>query len=126
MIQIESKIKVVDNSGANKIKCLKILNKSNKSRGKIGDIIVGVVCRLRKSQKFKKVKRREIVYGLLVSTKDKISRNGGNILINFESTNVVLLNKNKSLLANRIKGSVFKELNIKGYNRIISLSKNII
>ena len=126
MIQIESKIKVVDNSGANKIKCLKILNKSNKSKGKIGDIIVGVVCRLRKSQKFKKVKRREIVYGLLVSTKDKISRNGGNILINFESTNVVLLNKNKSLLANRIKGSVFKELNIKGYNRIISLSKNII
>jgi len=126
MIQIESKIKVVDNSGANKIKCLKILNKSNKSKGKIGDIIVGVVCRLRKSQKFKKVKRREIVYGLIVSTKDKISRNGGNILINFESTNVVLLNKNKSLLANRIKGSVFKELNIKGYSRIISLSKNII
>lgn len=126
MIQIESKIKVVDNSGANKIKCLKILNKSNKSKGRIGDIVVGVVCRLRKSQKFKKVKRREIVYGLLVSTKDKISRNGGNILINFESTNVVLLNKNKSLLANRIKGSVFKELNIKGYNRIISLSKNII
>merc|ERR1712137_1470388 len=101
MIQIESKIKVVDNSGANKIKCLKILNKSNKSKGKIGDIIVGVVCRLRKSQKFKKVKRREIVYGLIVST------------------------KNKSLLANRIKGSVFKELNIKGYSRIISLSKNI-
>eukprot|EP01095_Lingulamoeba_sp_RSL-Kostka_P004639 TRINITY_DN15874_c0_g1_i1.p2 TRINITY_DN15874_c0_g1~~TRINITY_DN15874_c0_g1_i1.p2 ORF type:complete len:127 (-),score=20.20 TRINITY_DN15874_c0_g1_i1:31-411(-) len=126
MIQIESKIKVVDNSGANKIKCLKILNKSNKSRGKVGDIIVGVVCRLRKSQKFKKVKRKEIVYGLLVSTKDKISRNGGNILINFESTNVVLLNKSKSLLANRVKGSVFKELNIKGYNRVTSLSKNII
>lgn len=44
MIQVESRLRVADNSGAKEVLCIKVLGGSKKKRyGRIGDIIVGTV-----------------------------------------------------------------------------------
>lgn len=61
MIQQQTSLKVLDNSGAKKVKCIKILGGSKKKYATLGDIIVISVQQLRKkSKKIKKIKKRNL------------------------------------------------------------------
>jgi len=69
MIQINSYIKVVDNSGIRIVKSLGILNNNNSSKLKLGDIFIGSIKKLNKKYKNEKIKKGNIVCCVLVQNK---------------------------------------------------------
>jgi len=61
-----SKLKVADNSGARIVKCIKVLNK-NRNYGCSSDLILLTLNKFKRNKK--KIKKRVIYLGIIVSTK---------------------------------------------------------
>jgi len=73
MIQQQTCLKVLDNSGAKIAKCIRILGGFKKRYAKSGDFIVVSIKQLKdKSKKISKVKRKEVYKALIIKTKLKI------------------------------------------------------
>ena len=123
MIQNGSILKVIDNSGAKYVRCLKVLNK--KKIGYLGDLIILSILSLRRGRGRKiRVKRKDICLGLISSTKYKNSRLSGNFF-KARINSVILLNKQKKPIGNRVFGLVFKELRLKKKFKTLSLSSKV-
>lgn len=124
MINIGSKLNIVDNSGASEAKCIHIINKSNKKVGFIGDIIL---ITLRKFFNKKKVKKKIIYIGLIIGLSYWLHRLDGT-LIKFFSNCILLFNKQFKFLGTRVYGIILKEvkiLNLKEKKRKTYFSKII-
>jgi len=99
MVQTRTVLKVIDNSGAKYVRCLKVLGK--KKTGHLGDLLVVSVLSLRRGRGRKiRVKRKEICLALLISTKFKSSRKSG-VFVKPFSNSVMLLNRNMKPVGNR-------------------------
>jgi len=127
MIQIQTLLKVSDNSGGKIVRCLKILKKGQKTRyGKIGDVIVVSVQQIRsKNKATSKVKKGEVLFAVIVKTKSLIKRNSG-LACSFVNNSVVLLNKQLKPIATRVIGLMPRELRNNKFSKIISLSSGTI
>ena len=124
MIQNRTILKVIDNSGAKYVRCLKVLNK--KKVGYLGDLIIVSVLSLRRGRGRKiRVKRKELCLGLITSINCKKFRLGGHF-IHSKLNSVVLLNRRKKPIGNRVFGLVFKELRLKKKFKTLSLSSKVI
>ena len=122
MLYIGSRVKVIDNSGARLVKCLKILGKSPKSRAQIGDLVVVSIV---KAMPNKKVKKGEIYKAVVVRLRFKTYRYGG-LYIFSETSSVILLNNKMTVLGTRVLGPVCNELRQKNFLKIISLSPAVV
>ena len=72
MIQQRSALKIIDNSGAKSVKCIKVLGGFKKRYAKLGDIIVVSVQKLRnKLKKRSKVLKGDVFRALVVRVKEK-------------------------------------------------------
>lgn len=127
MVQIQTLLKVADNSGGKLVRCLKILKKGSKTRyGSIGDVIVLSVQQIRSKNKLtSKVKKGDVLHGVIVKTRANTRRSSG-ISVCFFSNSVVLLNKQMKPLATRVLGVIPKELRNNKFSKIISLSSGTI
>jgi len=124
MIQSRSILKVIDNSGAKYVRCLKVLNK--KKVGYLGDLIIVSVLSLRRGRGRKiRVKRKDLCLGLIASIKYKTSRLGGQFTQS-RTNSVVLLNRQKKPIGNRVFGLVYKELRLKKKFKTLSLASKVI
>ena len=124
MIQNRSILKVIDNSGAKYIRCLKVLNK--KKIGYLGDLIIGSVLSLRRGRGRKiRVKRKDLCLGIISSVKYRKQRLGG-CFIKSDVNSVILLNRNKRPIGNRVFGLSYKELRLKKKFKTLSLSSKIL
>jgi len=124
MIQNRTILKVIDNSGAKYVRCLKVLKK--KKVGYLGDLIIVSVLSLRRGRGRKiRVKRKELCLALISSIKYKKVRLGGQF-IQSRVNSAILLNHQKKPIGNRIFGLVFKELRLKKKFKTLSLSSKII
>lgn len=124
MIQSRSILKVIDNSGAKYVRCLKVLKK--KKVGYLGDLIIVSVLNLRRGRGRKiRVKRKELCLALISSIKYKKTRLGGQF-IQSRTNSAILLNRQKKPIGNRIFGLVFRELRLKKKFKTLSLSSKII
>ena len=75
MIQQETVLNVIDNSGAKKAKCIKVLGGFKKRYAQLGDIIVVSIQRLRKkSKKTSKVLKGGVFRALVVQTKNSYQK----------------------------------------------------
>ncbi|WGH25482.1 MAG: 50S ribosomal protein L14 [Candidatus Shikimatogenerans bostrichidophilus] len=121
MLQQESILKVTDNSGAKEVLVIRILG-GNKKYATIGDIIMVTVKKV-----FIKstIKRGEKYKAIIVRVKKKIRRQDGTYL-SFDDNACVLLNENKEIKGTRIFGPVARELRLKGYMKILSLSNYVV
>jgi len=108
MLQPGSFINVADNSGAKKVKFIKILKKHPKSPGFLGDFVIVSVRELRSKGNLK-VKRKQVCLGLIFRACSKNRRLDGR-LFNFFDNTVILLNKNLKPYGTRFFGPVPKEL----------------
>ena len=126
MIQQQTNLKVLDNSGAKTAKCIKILGGSKKKYATLGDFIVISVQQLRKKKlkKTKRVKKKEIYHAIVIKIKKKIKIKTG-FTKNFSSNSVILLNKQTSPIATRILTSIPYLLKKKKLQKIINLSLGI-
>mgnify|MGYP003957854113 FL=1 len=103
------------------------LKKGAKTRyGKIGDVIVVSVQQIRSKNKLtSKVKKGDVLHGVVVKTKSVLRRSVG-LTISYSSNSVVLLNKQLKPLATRVLGVIPKELRNNKFSKIISLSSGTI
>jgi large subunit ribosomal protein L14 len=118
MIIKESIIYSADNSGAKFLKCIDVLNKSN-AVACVGDIVlVSVKNFIHK----KKLKKKQIYFGLLVTTKQTIHRMDG-FTIKFCSNRILIFSKQFKFLGTRIYGGISKDIRIKLNNGILDKKK---
>lgn len=121
MIQEQSILKVVDNSGAKIVRCFKVLGGSRRRYAKIGDVIVASV---RSAEPRKQVKKKDIVRALIVRQRAPLRRRDGSY-IRFDENAVVLVDK-KEPRATRIFGPIPREIKERGYDAIASLAKELV
>ena len=120
MIQPGTLLQVSDNSGARFVECIRILGKTGRNAGTLGDIAIVSVKKLRKKGNIK-VKKKEICLALIVQVKRNKQRNQQNSFF-FGKNACILLSRNKKFIGNRIFGILPKELKQKKFIKILALS----
>lgn len=128
MIQPQTKINVIDNSGAKIAKCFKV-KKSNKKSAKIGDIILVSIQNTKNkinntNKKNIKLKPKQVFKGLVVTSKSLFKRING-FYFKFSENSIVLLDKNKNLLGNKVNGLLLKNLKTQS-TKLVNFSKHLI
>jgi large subunit ribosomal protein L14 len=117
MIQMQSILKVADNSGARKVQCIKVLGGSKRRVAQIGDVIVvSVKAALPRG----KVKKGTVQRALIVRTRFGRTRPDGT-KISFDENAAVLVDKQGEPLGTRIFGPVTRELR-GDFPKVISLA----
>ena len=122
MIQVETKLRVADNSGARELLCIGILGSSRRRYASIGDIIVGTVKQATPSGS---VHKGEVVRAVVVRTAKEYGRNDGSY-IKFDDNAAVILTDDRNPRGTRIFGPVARELRDKGFLRIVSLAPEVL
>ncbi len=121
MVQKETRLRITDNTGAKEI--LMICNiASRKKTANVGDIIVGTI---KIASPSGTVKKGEIVRAVVVRTRNSIRRKNGQV-ISFGDNAAVIIAKNKNPRGTRIFGPVANELKQKGFDKIVSLVKEVV
>jgi len=123
---MESVLRVADNSGAKKCRCIKVLGGSKKMITGVADVIKVSITEIN-SLKSAKVKKGDIFPALIIRTKSKSTRQDGSE-IKFDDNAVVLLDKdNVTPLGTSFYGPVSRDVRRKGiYNKIISLASEVL
>ena len=122
MIQMESYLKVADNTGAKEIHCIRVLGGSKRKYGNIGDIIVASV---RKAAPGGTVKKGDVVKAVIVRTKRGIRREDGTY-VRFDENAAVIIKEDRNPRGTRIFGPVARELRERDYMKILSLAPEVI
>jgi large subunit ribosomal protein L14 len=121
MIQTESVLDVADNSGARRVKCIKVLGGSHRRYAREGDIVkVSVQISIPGS----KVKKGAVVRAVIVRTKKGVRRTDGSI-VRFDQNACVIINKDDEPIGTRVFGPVIRELREK-FGKIISLAPEVL
>jgi large subunit ribosomal protein L14 len=106
MLQKESKLNPYDNSGVRLVKCIRVLGKS-KIFGYVGDLLSVVI---REFKLKKKLIKKKIYYGLIISMKVPLYRKDGIIIRSSLNRIVLLSSDNLQFLGTRIYGPIYKEI----------------
>ena len=126
MIQSQTVLNVSDNSGAKKVKCIKILGGFKKRTSSAGEIIIVSIIELRnKSKKISKVKKGEIYKALIIKTKKQVKNKDGSTYF-FNQNAVSLINKLNKPLASRIIGPVSKKLKKSKYAKFSNIAQGTV
>lgn len=122
MIQQETNLVVADNSGAKRVRCIKVLGGTRRRYASVGDVIVVSV---KSAIPGGGVKKGEVSKAVIVRTKKEIRRNDGSY-IRFDENAAVLLNNQGEPRGTRIFGPVARELRDRKYMKIISLAPEVL
>ncbi len=118
MVQMQSYLKVADNTGAKEIMCIRVLGGSRKRYAGIGDVIVASV---KKAAPNGQVKKGDVVKAVVVRSKHGLRREDGSY-IRFDENAAVIIRDDKNPRGTRIFGPVARELRDCGYLKIVSLA----
>lgn len=121
MIQPQTYLSVVDNTGAKKMMCIRILG-SNRRYGRVGDIIIGVV---KEAVPNMPVKRSDIVRAVIVRTKQPVQRSDG-MALRFDDNAAVIINADNNPRGTRVFGPVAREIREKNFVKIASLAFEVV
>ena len=124
MIQLRSRLKLADNTGAKKLKVILVHGGSRRKFGRMADIVSAAVDG---SDPNGMVKDKQIVKAVIVRTKKETRRPDGSY-IRFSDNAAVIIEgiKSKTPLATRIFGPVAREVKEAGFNKIASLALEVL
>ena len=122
MIQMETVLDVADNSGAKRVKCVKVIGGSKRRYARLGALIVVAV---RDAIPNGKVKKGDIARAVVVRTKKELRRVDGSY-IRFDANSAVLINKDNEPIGSRIFGPVARELRARRFMKIVSLAPEVL
>jgi len=122
VIQMQSYLKVADNSGAKEIMCIRVLGGTRRKYANIGDVIVASV---KKAAPGGAVKKGEVVKAVIVRSSKGIRRADGTY-IRFDENAAVIIKEDKNPRGTRIFGPVARELREKDYLKILSLAPEVL
>ncbi|MDP2951130.1 MAG: 50S ribosomal protein L14 [bacterium] len=122
MIQRGTKLNVADNSGARLVKCFNIVGRANKKSASVGDIII---CAVKKAEPRKEVKNHQVVKAVIIRQKSNFRRKDGSY-VRFDDNACCILNDKNELRGNRILGPVPREIREMGFEKIVTLAKDVV
>jgi large subunit ribosomal protein L14 len=123
MIQMETMLKVADNSGARRLKVIRQLGGSAAPRyAGLGDI---VVCSVREAAPDSEIRKGTVVRAVIVRTRARTRRPDGSY-IKFDENAAVLINAQREPLGTRVFGPVARELREKRFMKIVSLAPEVL
>jgi len=122
MIQVESRLRVADNTGAREILCIRIRGGSRRRYAAVGDIIVGTV---KVATPGGSVKKGDVVRAVVVRTKKEFGRKDGTYIA-FDENAAVLIDNQGNPRGTRIFGPVARELREKNFMKIVSLAPEVL
>jgi len=122
MIQIYTRLKVADNSGAKEIMCFGIPGGTRKRYAGIGDIIV---CSVKEAAPGSSVKKGDVVRAVVARVAKTYGRRDGSY-IKFDENAAVILDERGNPKGSRIFGPVGRELREKNFMKIVSLAPEVL
>ena len=122
MIQMQSRLKVADNTGARTVMCIKVLGGSKRRYASVGDVIKVSV---KDAAPRGRVKKGEVYNAVVVRTAAGVRRQDGS-RIKFDSYVAVLLNNRLEPIGTRIFGPVTRELRTEKFMKIVSLAPEVL
>ena len=123
MIQPRSIVQIADNSGAKIGRIFKVLGASKKRYAQLGEL---VVLSVQKAEPRKQVKKKDVLYAVVVRQKAPFRRKDGTYVRFDENAVVILDNAKKEPMAGRVFGPVPREIGEKGFQKIISLAPEVV
>jgi large subunit ribosomal protein L14 len=122
MVQNETNLVVADNSGARIVRIFRQYGGSHRKFSSLGDV---VTCAVKDAIPNGKVKKSQIVKGVIVRVKRPVLRDDGTTIA-FDDNAIVLIDNDGNPLGTRVFGPVARELRDKGYMKIISLAMEVL
>ena len=122
MIQMQTLMKVADNTGAKELMCIRVLGGSRRRYANIGDVVVASV---KKAAPGGVVKKGDVVKAVIVRSAKGIRRDDGTY-IRFDENAAVIIREDKNPRGPRIFGPVARELREKDYLKILSLAPEVL
>ena len=128
MIRTQTLLKVVDNSGAKLVKCIKVKKKGGKAYANIGDVVLVAVQSLRPrfGRRIRlKMNKSEVHHGVIVQTR-RFFRNKGGIGQSFNTNSVALVTPQLKPLGTRISAVLPSKLRGLKCAKLAAMAKKII
>ena len=122
MIQMHTRMKVADNTGAKELMCIRVLGGTRRKYANIGDVVVASV---KKASPGGTVKKGDVVKAVIVRSATGIRRDDGTY-IRFDENAAVIIKEDKNPRGTRIFGPVARELRDKDYMKILSLAPEVL
>lgn len=122
MIQQQTRLDVVDNTGAKVAMCIKVLGGTRRRYASIGDVVVVAI---KKAVPHGDVKSGTVQRGVIVRTKADVAREDGSY-VRFDKNAIVLLDKDNNPKGTRIFGAVARELRQRKFMKIVSLAQEVV
>lgn len=122
MIQAETMLDIADNSGARKVKCIKVLGGSRRRYAGVGDVVKVTV---KEAIPRGRVRKGQVMNAVIVRTRKGVRRQDGS-LIRFDQNAAVLLTATLEPVGTRIFGPVTRELRSAKFMRIASLAPEVL
>jgi large subunit ribosomal protein L14 len=122
MIQVQTRLKVADNTGAKEIMCIRVMGGSNRKVASVGDIIKASV---KQAAPNGAVKKGEVVTAVVVRVAKEYARPDGSH-IRFDDNAAVIISAGNNPRGTRIFGPVARELRDRAFMKIISLAPEVL
>ena len=122
MIQMQTRMKVADNTGAKELMCIRVLGGTRRKYANVGDVVVASV---KKASPGGTVKKGDVVKAVIVRSATGIRRDDGTY-IRFDENAAVIIKEDKNPRGTRIFGPVARELRDKDYMKILSLAPEVL
>ena len=123
MIQVQTILKVADNTGAKKVMCIRVLGGYKKRYAHVGQIITVAV---KEVVPHAAIKKGDVAHAVVVRTKKEIRRPDG-VYLRFDENACVIIDKEKKEpKGTRIFGPVARELKQLGFLKIASLAPEVL
>ena len=122
MIQMYTYLDVADNTGAKECMCIKVLGGTRRRYAGLGDVIVASV---KKAIPGGDVKPGDVVKGVVVRLKKATRRDDGSY-VRFDRNALVLIDTEQNPRGTRIFGAVARELRERGFIKITNLASEVV
>lgn len=123
MIQARSIVQIADNSGAKIGRIFKVLGSSKKMTATLGEL---VVLSVQKAEPRKQVKKKDVLYGVVVRQRSPFRRKDGTYVRFDENAVVILDTAKKEPMAGRVFGPIPREVGEAGFQTIISKAPEVV
>ncbi|MHB1117996.1 MAG: 50S ribosomal protein L14 [Minisyncoccota bacterium] len=123
MIQPQTIVKITDNTGGKIGRVFKVLGSSKKRYAEIGDL---VVLSVQVAEPRKSVKKKDVLTGLVVRTRNAYRRKDGSYM-RFDDNAVVIIDRaKKEPKAGRVFGPIPREIVEAGYQKVGSIAPEVV
>lgn len=123
MVQMKTKLKVADNTGAKILQVIRVLGGSKRRYGSLGDVVVGVI---KDAEPRREIKKHDIVRAVIIRTKKEVRRKDGTYIRFDDNACVIIDPKTGDPKGTRIIGPIAREVRERGFEKVAVLGEEIV